>query len=133
MSAPLRVRQIDHITIVVRNLERSRRFYVDALGMEPAERPAFRFPGLWFRAGETYVHLIEEHPESGPAGVSREPGCLISRTQHFAFAVDDALAARDHLVKLGYSLADGPKQRPDGPTQIYLLDPDGYLVELFSN
>jgi len=132
MPRPIHVRQIDHVTLVVRDLERSRRFYVDALGMSPTSRPAFRFEGLWFQAGATQIHLILEHAESGPAGIVRAASCSISRTAHLAFAVDDALEARDRLAELGYPLADGPKQRPDGPTQIYVLDPDGYLVELFS-
>ncbi|MFV0444118.1 MAG: VOC family protein [Planctomycetaceae bacterium] len=132
MANPIRVRQVDHLTLVVRDLETSRRFYVDVLGMQPAPRPAFNFPGLWFQAGDTYVHLIGEHPESGPAEVFIPDECKISRTRHFAFEVDDVLAARDRLEELGYPLTDGPKQRPDGPTQIYVFDPDRNLVELFS-
>jgi len=132
MSTPIRVKQIDHVTIVVRDLERSRQFYVDVLGMVPETRPGFSFPGLWFQAGTTHIHLILEHPESGPAEVFIPEECRISRTRHFAFEVDDALAARDRLQELGLTLVDGPKQRPDGPTQIYLFDPDRNLVELFS-
>jgi len=130
--APIRVKQIDHITLVVKNLERSRAFYVDLLGMEPANRPGFRFPGLWFQAGATLVHLIEEHPESGPAQFFVPEDCLISRTHHFAFEVDDAVAAANTLESCGIKLVDGPKLRPDGPTQIYIQDPDRHLVELFS-
>lgn len=132
MPPPIQVRQIDHVTLVVRDLQRSRRFYVDVLGMAEVERPAFRFDGLWFQAGATQIHLIAEHPESGPPQVQRPDRCLISRTVHFAFEVDDALQAQARLEELGIRLADGPKTRPDGPTQIYVLDPDGYLVELFS-
>jgi glyoxylase I family protein len=132
MTTPIRVRQIDHVTLVVQDLARSRRFYVEVLGMSPAERPAFRFPGLWFQAGSTQIHLIEANAESGPARVFVPEECLISRTRHFAFEVEDALAARDRLVELGMDIADGPKQRPDGPTQVYVFDPDRNLVELFS-
>ena len=49
-----------------------------------------------------------------------------------AGAVADALAASRSLADQGITLAAGPKQRPDGPTQIYVYDPDGHLVELFS-
>lgn len=129
---PIRVRQIDHVTLVVQELERSRRFYEDVLGMEAAQRPGFRFPGLWFRAGATLVHLIEAHAESGPAEFFVPEQCLISRTHHFAFEVDDAHAAVARLTELGIPLVDGPKLRPDGPTQIYIQDPDRHLVELFS-
>ncbi len=133
MSAPIQVRQIDHVTLVVKDLERSRQFYVDLLGMQQVTRPGFGFPGLWFQAGSTQIHLIGEHPESGPARIFVPEECKISRTRHFAFEVDDALAAQQRLEELGIPLAAGPQQRPDGPTQIYITDPDGNLVELFSH
>jgi catechol 2,3-dioxygenase-like lactoylglutathione lyase family enzyme len=132
MAEPIHVRRIDHVTLVVKDLERSRRFYVDLLGMEEVDRPAFRFAGTWFQAGSSQIHLILEHEESGPAKVFFPEKCLVSRTRHVAFEVDDALAARDRLTECGIEVADGPKQRPDGPTQLYLFDPDGNLVELFS-
>lgn len=128
----IRVQQIDHVTIVVRDLERSRGFYVDVLGMQPVERPGFRFPGLWFQAGATQVHLIEENAESGPAGNRVAPGATISRTRHFAFEVDNALEAEQALREADVAIVAGPKQRPDGPTQLYVQDPDGHVVELFS-
>ena len=133
-TAPaLKVRHIDHVTIVVQDLKASRIFYVDVLGMDAVERPAFGFPGLWFQAGQTQVHLIEENTESGPAGNQVAANASISRTRHFAFEVEDAFAAQAALEAAGLTLAAGPKQRPDGPTQIYVQDPDGHLVELFSN
>lgn len=132
MPRSLRVKQIDHVTLVVKSLASSRAFYVDMLGMEEIPRPGFRFPGLWFQAGATQIHLIEEHAESGPADVFLPEVCEISRTHHFAFEVDDALAAADRLREWDIPIAAGPKQRPDGPTQLYVLDPDRYLVELFS-
>ena len=132
MPEPIRVKQIDHVTVVVKSLEESRDFYVDALGMDEVPRPGFRFPGLWFQAGTTQIHLIEEHAESGPAKVFVPDECQISRTHHFAFEVDDAIAATERLKDLGIPIVAGPKQRPDGPTQVYVQDPDDYLVELFS-
>jgi catechol 2,3-dioxygenase-like lactoylglutathione lyase family enzyme len=129
---PIRVRYIDHVTLVVKDLERSRRFYVNILGMEEVPRPGFRFPGLWFQAGPSQIHLIGEHDESGPPGVRAPAGSSISRTNHFAFEVADAYAAAAYLKEVGIPLAAGPKQRPDGPIQLYIQDPDGFLVELFS-
>jgi catechol 2,3-dioxygenase-like lactoylglutathione lyase family enzyme len=131
-APPIRVKHIDHVTIVVKDLDRSRKFYVEVLGMDEVPRPGFGFPGLWFQAGPTQVHLIGEHDATGPAGVRPPENCSISRTQHFAFEVDDARDAHARLTDLGIRLAAGPKQRPDGPTQIYVQDPDGHLVELFS-
>lgn len=132
MTARIQVKRIDHVTIVVKDLERSRRFYVDVLGMTEVPRPGFPFPGLWFQAGTTQIHLILEHDESGPARVFIPEQCSLSRTRHFAFEVEDALQAKGILDEIGIPLAAGPKSRPDGPTQMYVMDPDDNLVELFS-
>lgn len=128
----IQVEAIDHVTLVVRDLEASRRFYVDLLGMEEVARPAFTFEGAWFRAGETWLHLILEHAESGPAP-SRPPGELTaSRTRHFAFRVRDGFEAAEMLRAAGAPIAAGPKVRPDGAVQVFVYDPDGHVVELSS-
>jgi catechol 2,3-dioxygenase-like lactoylglutathione lyase family enzyme len=132
MSDSLRVECIDHITLVVGDLERSRAFYVDLLGMEEVERPAFSFAGAWFRAGNTLIHLILEHDESGPAGIFVPAGYSQSRTHHFAFIVSDAREAESFLLERGISLISSARLRPDGWVQVFLNDPDGHVVELCS-
>ncbi len=132
MAEPIRVKQIEHISIVVKDLERSRHFYVDVLGMTPVPRPNFPFDGLWFQAGPTLLHLILEHPESGPADRDQPLHLQVSRTRHTAFLVDDALAAKARLDELGIPIASGPKPRPDGPMQLTVFDPDNNVIELFS-
>src|SRR4029079_5254879 len=67
MSA-LQVTGIDHVTLVVADLERSRKFYCDVLGMHVVPRPGFNFPGSWFQIGNQQIHLIEAHEGSAPAG-----------------------------------------------------------------
>ena len=62
------VKSLDHATLVVKDLDRSRRFYVDVLGMREVPRPAFSFAGSWFQAGATQIHLILEF--SGPIDAS---------------------------------------------------------------
>lgn len=126
------VRQIDHVTFVVKDLDTSRRFYEDALGMQPAPRPNFPFRGLWFSAGATYIHLIHEHDQSGPAGATIDPSAAVSRTRHVAFEVEDAARTIEVLKEHGIAIVSGPKNRPDGPIQIYVLDPDNNCIELFS-
>ena len=130
MSSPLQVRHIDHITLVVRDVEASRRFYVGLLGMQEVARPAFSFEGAWFQAGATLIHLIREHDRSGPAGYPVEVLVRSSRNHHFAFEVDDARAAAETLKSLGVLLLDEAKLRPDGAVQVFLTDPDLHVVEL---
>jgi catechol 2,3-dioxygenase-like lactoylglutathione lyase family enzyme/uncharacterized protein YunC (DUF1805 family) len=126
------VKSLDHVTIVVKDLERSRRFYVDVLGMREVPRPAFSFAGLWFQAGATQIHLILEFAGSGPAGNLLPQSQRSSRTHHFAFLVEDAEAALAHLERAGVTILSGPKPRPDGYIQVFVTDPDGHVVELCS-
>jgi len=129
---PLAVKIIDHITLVVKDLDRSERFYRDVLGMESIDRPGFGFPGLWFQAGPTQIHMNVESEEAGRAGLPLCDGTSTSRGFHFAFEVDDCDAAADVLREQGIEIVVGPKTRPDGPRQLYIYDPDGHLVELYS-
>lgn len=130
MSAQIQVQSLDHVTIVVKDLEQSRKFYVDGLGMREVPRPAFTFPGLWFQAGTTLVHLIGEHDGSAPGGNPLPEQFRSSRSQHFAFLVDDVEAAYARAKELHLSIVSPPKSRPDGFVQVFLSDPDGYVVEL---
>lgn len=121
----IQVKSLDHVTLVVRSLEASRRFYVDLLGMEEVPRPAFSFTGSWFQAGPTQIHLILDESAT-PTGSDS------TRTHHFAFQVDDAAAAVARIEEAGVHLISPPKSRPDGATQVFIRDPDGHSVELCS-
>ena len=128
-SPSIRVKSLDHVTIVVKNLAATRKFYVEALGMEEVQRPNFAFSGQWFQAGPTLIHTILEFEGSGRAGSA---ACANSRGHHFAFLVEDCHAAAQRIAELGIAFVSPPKKRPDGATQLFVNDPDGHLVELCS-
>ncbi len=128
----LSVHAIDHVAVIARDLEASRHFYQAILGMKPVSRPDFPFPGLWFQAGNTQIHVILQSEESGASGPSNPGGTLTARGHHMAFALEDCAKAVKQLHSAGIPIAAGPQSRPDGFQQVYIRDPDGYLVELFS-
>jgi catechol 2,3-dioxygenase-like lactoylglutathione lyase family enzyme len=47
--------------------------------------------------------------------------------------VDDLGAACARLEEAGVPLAGGPMPRGDGVTQVFFLDPDGYVLEYFQS
>ena len=50
---------IDHVTLRTSDLEGTRRFLENLLGLEVGYRPNFGFPGYWlYRSGRPIVHLI---------------------------------------------------------------------------
>ncbi len=131
-DARIHVTGIDHVTIVVTDLERSRAFYRDLLGMTEIDRPDFGFPGHWFQAGETQVHLILNQEGCSTPGCGLDPDRVgAGLTHHFAFQVDDARAAFEVLASAGVRIQGGPAVRPDGCVQVWFYDPDGHCVEVF--
>ena len=127
----LQVTTIDHNTLVVSDLEKSRAFYRDLLGMTEIPRPDFGFPGLWFQAGPTQIHLNIASDEAGPAGLTYN-ATSITRAWHLAFNVKDANVAAQILQERGVEIIAGPRKRPDGAVQLYILDPDGHQIEITS-
>lgn len=126
---PIQVQSLDHVTIVVKDLAATKRFYVECLGMREVPRPSFPFVGQWFQAGPTQIHTILEAEGTGRAGTGVETN---SRGHHFAFLVEDAEAAYRQVLDLNLPVISPPRHRPDGAVQVFLQDPDGHLVELCS-
>ena len=129
---PLQVRTFDHVTLIVADIEASRQFYVSMLGMKEKSRPDFDFDGAWFEIDTVQIHVTIASDLAGLAGWGDRKVKAISRGHHIAFAVDDVEAAHQRVLSLGIEVGDGPKTRPDGAFQLYIYDPDGHLVELFS-
>ena len=132
----IQITDLNHVTLVVRDLDASRRFYREVLGMVEAPRPermTTTFQGAWMRQGSAEIHLIQADWSCQPAGdapaVPNERAD-VGRARHIAFAVADLDAARAHLAGHGVAVVLGPRGRGDGVTQMYCYDPDGHLIEL---
>ena len=125
--------RLQHCGLVVADLERSRRFYGEALGLEEVPRPPnFTFAGAWFRSGDDEIHLLAEADTTGRAGaLDPGPSAAYGLSTHLAFEVEDLAAACARLEEHGVALIGGPMPRGDGVVQVFLRDPDGYVVELF--
>src|SRR5207244_10368940 len=50
---------------------------------------------------------------------------------HPAFEVENLEATIQHLGALNVEIVGGPRPRGDGVQQIFICDPDGYMIELF--
>jgi catechol 2,3-dioxygenase-like lactoylglutathione lyase family enzyme len=126
-------RGLQHCGLIVADLERSRRFYRDALGLEEVPRPPnFTFAGTWFRFGETEIHLLAESDTTGRAGAPDPgPSGAYGLVNHLAFEVDGLATAVSRLQQHGVALIGGPMPRGDGYEQVFFRDPDGHVLELF--
>lgn len=107
--------RLHHASIRVGDLERSRAFYEKLMGLGTIERPELGFPGVWYGIGEGQLHLIQRDA----LGMKIDP-----TGPHFAVEVDDLDEARRELREAGLETLD------PGGDQLWVLDPDGYTVEI---
>ena len=115
----IRVKEYNHVGVVVRNLDRCRQFYGEVLGLETIERPPFKFPGHWYQVGpNAQLHLMV-YDETVPTTM-----------RHIALEVEDFDEARNALKAAGVSIVNGPGKRVDGSDYLFCKDPDGNLVEI---
>ena len=60
-----------HVAICVSNVEESRHFYGEQLGLETVNRPDFGFPGEWYVVGTLQLHLMQRENDAGAGGGHR--------------------------------------------------------------
>jgi len=123
---------LQHYTIEPSDLERTRNFYCDVLGLENGERPPLGFPGYWlYSGGVATVHLLgERKPREGI--VVRGANARFENTgrfDHIAFAATDIDGVRKRLQSNNVTFREQTIPRTGGQ-QIFLYDPDGVGVEL---
>ena len=83
------IQELNHVAIYVSDVTASSDFYGRVLRLEAISRPAFNFPGAWFRLGSSQeLHLI------GNRGV---PLPQLNHNNHFALRVDDIDGWERHL------------------------------------
>lgn len=115
------IHELNHVALHVIDVEASARFYAAALLLESLPRPAFDFPGAWFRLGRLQeLHLIGDRN----AAVQSH-----HRGTHIALAVDDLSEWDAHLDSVGVRRLPR-KTRPDGVQQTFIIDLDGHWIEL---
>ena len=118
---------LNHYTLRPVDLERTKDFYVDVLGLPIGYRPPLGFPGYWLYCGDVpTVHLIGPRDEAGLPERQAQPTGLLD---HIAFSCTGFVAMQANLAKHGltYETRIIPRDRQ---TQLFLHDPDGLAVEL---
>src|ERR1700757_2488205 len=111
----LRVTQIDHVSVIITDVQRSRLFYRDLLGLKEIPKPrTFDFVVVWFDLGNQQLHLL----------LKDRPDTLSPR--HFALRVTDAAAARGYFHAHG--VATQETTPIPGADRFFIADPDGNRI-----
>ncbi len=125
----MEVKELGHIVLYVRDLERSRKFYGDLLGWKEI-KGRMQFPAAAFTSGRTHheLLLIEVGPTATPIPPGRRVGLY-----HFGLKVGESDAelreARDALVRAGAKIVGASDHVVTH--SLYIEDPDGNEIELY--
>lgn len=126
-----------HVAIRAADLEASRRFYVELLGLREGFRPPFPFPGAWLYPGEDesdfgVIHLVGEAPGSA-AALQAYLGARASgaggAVDHVAFTARDWPAFRARCARAGVAFTERAVPALN-LRQVFVTDPSGVVVEL---
>ena len=122
----LRIKSLDHVGLVVSDLDRSLRFYVEALGLELLRRRerADGTSSAVLKVGDQEINVFCN--PNFIAGTNE-----LHRIDHFCLMMESATMSEliPALREAGLEIAEGPTDRRDGAA-VLLHDPDGVRVEL---
>jgi catechol 2,3-dioxygenase-like lactoylglutathione lyase family enzyme len=117
-----RVTGLDHIVLLVEDVERSVAWYVDELGLQAERLEEWRDKKVFFPSVRVSATTVIDflHGTRGEKNVD-----------HFCLVVEDDVA---ELARSGrFNVVEGPDRRwgaQGDATSIYVKDPDGNVVEL---
>lgn len=125
---------LNHFLIFAKDLDSTRDFYVEILGLKVGARPKFPFPGYWLYIGDNAcVHVApaevgaaqKEYLGERPLATGTGTGAI----DHVAF---QASGLGDILARLEARGIEAMRRTvpEDGTHQVFIDDPDGIRVEL---
>ena len=126
---------IEHFLVQTEDMEKTKDWYVDVLGMQVGPHPDFKFPVCWLYLGdEPVVHIAQ-----GGKGVSENRKKYLGQqsedtygsgvVDHIAFR---ATGLKQTLSHLQTKQIDFKQRQVDdqGLYQLFLFDPNGIKIEL---
>ncbi|OXM87679.1 VOC family protein [Paenibacillus rigui] len=125
------VRRMEHVGVMVKQIEPSAAFYEKVLGLElkeiiPHTNGVIRLAFLGFRnQDETEMELVEGYNDSLPNE---------GKVHHLAFTVDDIEEEWERIRGLAVTFVDSEiTTLPNGSRYFFIEGPDGERIELFQS
>ena len=130
------LKTFEHVLILADDVDKTKDFYVDILGLNIGYRPNFPFKGYWLYLDENpkaaCIHLAMRKQDTGQdyyIGKKDDVKSGSGAIDHVAFNADDIESMKAKLEKI--SIEYTHRKVPGFPLeQLFIMDPDGVKVEL---
>ena len=119
--------RLDHIALLVRDLDESAAFYLKIPGIREVPNPMGGTHIRWFEFGNNQRF----HMQAGDIS-----NVHVEKGTHFAFSAADFDSVLAEIKAVGLAFSDfkgtpgAVNVRPDGMHAIFLQDPNGYWIEI---
>lgn len=126
--------RIEHFFVSTDDIEATRRFYCDVLGLTVGPRPELSFPGYWLYSGDVpCIHVGEREAYGDYAAATRVPfserAAGTGPIDHIAFNARGFDEMRAQLDAAGTDYRDN-RLDEFGLRQLFVKDPNGITIEL---
>ena len=130
---PFRLEGLDHVVLLVRNMDEARHFYEQVLGCT-VDRALPEYAMLQLRAGASLIDLVDIGSEQGEWARPEVEGGRNMDHVCIATGPCDEQAMRAHLGRHGISIVEeGIRYGANGDgMSFYICDPSGNQIELKS-
>ena len=125
------IHHIEHMLVVANDIEATKDWYVEVLGLEVGDHPDFGVPVYWLYAGaQDVVHVVQA---SQPEEVSPTDETVIAAggrpVHHVAFRAEGLSETLAHLRSLEVPFIE-QQAGSQSLYQVFVRDPNGVIVEL---
>ncbi len=130
--------KLDHCAIRTNDLEGTKDFFVDVIGLTVGARPPVKFPGYWLYSGDTaVVHLFGGSDAAGDEDElaqylgEKDPASLHGggAVDHLAFRASGLADMRDRLQRSASEYFERTLPQFD-LHQVFVKEPNGVMLEL---
>jgi len=126
--------KLEHYLVLTQDIDATRDFYVNVLGMQNGFRPPLGFPGHWVYIGDTpVIHIAEwvtytARQKSKNAFVT-SPAQGTGPVDHVAFGAEDYDGVLERIR--GHKITVRENNNPGNIVrQLFLFDPNGVQIEI---